>query len=104
MLSSGVLGTSGSTLVSTKVAGICRVRLPSQLFVKIMWTFKNLGSTLSFQPFLGVADFRYIVDLATKARLPKKFQPLLCSILQGSVSPAIFRISKMPPQNLSKAG
>lgn len=78
----GVSATSGSTLVSAKVAGICRVRLPSKLFTKIMRTFRSLKELESFQPFSGLANFRYIADLATKARLANEFQPVFCSALQ----------------------
>ena len=48
-----------------------------------------LWSALGFQPFSALANFRYIAELATKATRAKEFQPVLCSILQGSVSLAI---------------
>lgn len=71
----GVPVTSGSALVSAKGAGICRVRLPSQLFMKYMWMIRSLKERAKLPAILGTSTFQ--ADLATKARLAKEFQPLL---------------------------
>jgi len=54
----GVRATRGSALVSANVTAICRIRLPSQLFMKIKGAFRSLMECTRLPAILGTSKFQ----------------------------------------------